>query len=143
MIGEWAMAKLNKEFMRNCDNTSHYPEDVQNEVHRDSVMYSGPLWKIRTALGAKTADKIIHFSRAYIPNSATFKDGLISTIASDKEYFNGKNKDVIIKAFAAHGITTDDDLQTVKAFKDMLRFEGLNNRNKRALESLKELENVK
>jgi Zn-dependent metalloprotease len=126
-IGEWAMAKLNRPYMRTMVNNSHYPEDVQNEVHRDSVMYSAPLWKIRKALGAEKADKIIHFSRYYMPSSnAKFSDGVLATIAADRKYYNGKNEEVIRKAFAEHGIKAKTS-ETVSEFTQLLKTRMLDN----------------
>lgn len=108
LIGEWVMAKLNKPYMRNCDNDSHYPEDIQNEPHRDSLMWSGPCWKLRREFGKEIADQLVHFSRYYINRRSKFVDGLQAILRVDEERFNGTHKEKIIEIFAKHGIIIND-----------------------------------
>lgn len=125
-IGEWAMAKLGKPYMRRLENTSRYPEDIVNEVHRDSPIYSGSLWDLRKAVGAKTADALAHYSRKYMPPSnAKFVDGLKATLAADRAHFAGRNEKAILDAFRAHGIVLKQEPQDLPAARSMLKARAL------------------
>lgn len=127
-IGEWAMAKLNKPFLRNLDNKNIYPKDIQNEVHADSEIYGGALWDLRKALGKQLADKIIHFSRNYLKGykNPKFADGLNSLLAADKEISGGKNSRIIVNSFLARGIKSNNSTVNGEIFKNMLKHEVLN-----------------
>lgn len=121
-LGEWAVAKLNRPYMRRVDNTDHYPENIQNEVHRDSTIYSGALWDLRKAIGAEHADRIIHFSRKYLPaGQAKFVDGLRATLAADRAEFRGLNEKAIVEAFRKHGIEIKDEPQSAAEARAMLK----------------------
>lgn len=142
MVGEWAVAKMNKPFIRNMDNKAHYPEDIQNEVHADSNIYGGALWDLRKALGAEISDKIIHFSRNYLKGikSQKFSDGVNSILAADKEFFKGANADKIKKVFEARGIKPKTQTSTSGPVIDAVKFEALNG-NKEAEKLLVDIEN--
>lgn len=144
MVGEWAVAKMNKPFIRNMDNKTHYPEDIQNEVHYDSNIYGGALWDLRKAAGAKATDKIVHFSRNYLKGikNQKFTDGLNSLLAADKEFFAGKNAETIKKIFAARGINYKPQVSSSGPIVDAVKFEALNG-NKEAQKLLVEIENNK
>lgn len=141
-VGEWAMAKINRPFIRNLENKSHYPEDIQNEVHADSNIYGGALWELRKALGAKVSDVIVHFSRNYMTGSACpdFKDGLKGLIAADCEYFRGIHSEQIKSIFAARGISEKSGPATAQQLDEKLKFDVMNG-DKGSENTLNELEN--
>lgn len=139
MVGEWAVAKMNRPFIRNMDNKTHYPEDIQNEVHYDSNIYGGGLWDLRKALGAEKTDKIVHYSRNYLKGikNQKFTDGVKALISADKEFCAGENAALIAKIFEARGIKIKSgDAQTAEA----LRFEAVNG-NREAAKMLSDIEN--
>jgi len=144
MVGEWAVAKLNRPFIRNMDNKAHYPEDIKNEVHHDSNIYGGALWDLRKAAGVKVTDKIVHFSRNYLKGikNQKFTDGLNSLLAADKEFFTGKNAETIKKIFAARGINYKPQTSSSGPIVEAVKFEALNG-NKEAQKLLVEIENNK
>ncbi len=142
MVGEWAVAKIDRPFIRNMDNKAHYPEDIQNEVHHDSNIYGGALWDLRKAAGKEVTDKIYHFSRNYLKGikSQKFTDGLNSLLAADKEFFAGKNNDTIKKIFEARGIKYKPQTSSSGPIVDAVKFEALNG-NKEAKKLLEDIEN--
>ena len=142
MVGEWAMAKMNKPFLRNMDNKTHYPEDIQNEVHYDSNIYGAGLWDLRKALGAEVTDKIMHFSRNYLKGikNQKFTDGVNALVAADKEFYRGINADKIKKVFEARGIKAKPLASTSAPVIDAVKFEALNG-NKEAEKLLVDIEN--
>ena len=129
-VGEWAMAKMHKPYIRTLVNKAHYPEDIHNEVHADSVIYSGALWDLRSALGPN-ADKIVHFSRNYLRgiSAPTFADGLNAILTADKEANRGIGADKIKKVFEARGIKAKQAPSTRSELRNSLEFESLNGNN--------------
>jgi|GEM_PF-2067283 len=138
VVGEWAMAKMNKPFIRNMDNKTHYPEDIQHEVHYDSNIYGGALWDLRKALGANITDKITHFSRNYLKGikNQKFTDGVNALIAADKELLRGLDVDTIKKVFEARGIK----IKSTEINNNALKFDALNG-DKDAKQMLEDIEN--
>ncbi len=136
-VGEWAVAKMNRPCIRDMENKTHYPEDIQNEVHYDSNIYGGGLWDLRKALGATVTDKITHFSRNYLKGikNQKFTDGVNALVAADKEFFNGANADVIKKTFEARGIKPK-----TASMLEALKFDALNG-NKEAAKMVSDIEN--
>lgn len=128
-VGEWAMAKMNKPYLRTMVNKSHYPEDIQHEVHRDSVIYAGALWDLRKELGARTTDKLVHFSRNYLKGNSNpkFTDGVKALMSADKECFRGINSDKIKRIFEARGIKmAAAAAATPVTLKQTLKYEVMN-----------------
>ncbi|MDD5090210.1 MAG: M36 family metallopeptidase [Candidatus Wallbacteria bacterium] len=107
-IGEWAVNKAGMEFLRSCINDTHYPEDVKNECHHDSLMFSAPLWEMRAAFGKQIADELAHYCRYKISNSSKFADGLAAILKVDEERFGGAHKDQIQAIFTNRGIMRND-----------------------------------
>jgi len=136
-VGEWAVKKMNRPYIRTCANKNHFPEDIQNEVHYDSSIYSGGLWDFRTAVGAAVTDKVIHNSRNYLKGikNQKFTDGVNALIAADKEFFGGANIDTIKKIYEARGIKpkTASNLEALK-------FDAING-NKEAAKMVSDIEN--
>ncbi|HNY12115.1 MAG TPA: M36 family metallopeptidase [Candidatus Wallbacteria bacterium] len=125
-VGEWAMAKLNRPYIRTLVNKTHYPEDIQNEVHADSNIYGGALWDLRKELGQSTSDKLIHFSRNYLKGKSNpkFTDGINALISADKEYFRGINASKIKAVFEARGIKLQSS-PTASELKAQLKYEAM------------------
>ncbi len=128
-LGEWAVAKMGKPFLRNVENTLHYPEDIHGEVHADGKIWGAVLWDIRKAVGKAVADKLIFRSHHYLKSGrATFMDAYNALIAADAEEFGGKNAEALHKVMAGRGIgaasyngavLTADDLGSMKKFMEV------------------------
>ena len=58
-VGEGFYLEDQNECVRNLDNNNKYPDDYINEVHEDSLIFSGSLWDLRNFLGKETTDKLI------------------------------------------------------------------------------------
>lgn len=142
VIGEWAMAKMNRPFIRNLENKAHYPESIQNEVHYDSNIYGGALWDLRKALGAAVTDKITHFSRYYLAGMSNqkFADGLKSLLSADREHFGGANAQTIISVFEKRGIRQNAFVNGAEDYAAALRFAALEG-DAKAAETLRDMEN--
>lgn len=120
--GEWLAAKIKKPYLRTLENSAHYPEDITDEVHLDSLILSGALWDLRKTAGAGVCDKLVHFSIYYLQAnpSAKFSDAVMALVASDREHFGGRYEGDIIKIMAARGITVSsgraDDIEKALKF---------------------------
>lgn len=144
LVGEWAMAKMNKPFLRNMENNYHYPENIQHEVHYDSIVYGGALWDLRKALGGEVSDKLVHFSRNYLKGikEQKFTDGINALIAADKEFNKGANEAKIKEVFAKRGMVVKADPSTREEVQSALKFESLNgDKEAQKLLNTMELEN--
>ena len=106
-LGEWSVAKMNRPYMRWLEDTVHYPEDIEGEVHADGKIWGCVCWDLLKEVGEKTASKLLHKCRYYLSYRSTFADGLRGVIEADKQLFGGSNEKKILKAFASRGITLD------------------------------------
>lgn len=106
-LGEWAVQKMNRPYMRSLVDTVHYPEDIENEVHADGKIWGCVCWDLLLEIGEKTASKILHKSRYYLAYRSTFIDGLKGVIEADAQLYGGKHKERILKAFAGRGIVLE------------------------------------
>lgn len=127
-VGEYAMNKMGKPYLRILTNTMHYPEAIEGEVHADGRIWGAILWDLRNALGAEIADKLIHKSFYYLKaGSPKFIDGFNAIMTSDKNVFEGKNADKIREVFNKRGVTkagdptvlTGDQLKSARLFSDV------------------------
>jgi len=122
-LGEYAVAKMGKPYLRIMTNSLHYPEDIEGEVHADGSIWGGVLWDVRAALGEKTSDKLIHSSFFYLKSgSPEFLDGANAIFTADKNLNNSENKEALAKVFQARGITTKSNYNgSVLDSKDLMR----------------------
>ena len=106
LVGEYAVAKMGRPFLRDLSNKLVYPDDIQNQVHADGRIWGGALWDIRQALGARTADLLIHKSFFYLSaGRPRFIDGYKALATADRNLNNGRNKEVLFRIMKARGIT--------------------------------------
>lgn len=104
-IGEYVVSKANRPYLRTLLNTAHYPEDIHNQTHTDSLIWSGALWDLRAVIGSD-CDLLLHKSFFFLKGDPMFIDGLMALLQADREYFQGKYQARIIAAFAKRGIST-------------------------------------
>ena len=128
-LGEWAVAKMGKPYLRTVENDLHYPEDIHGEVHADGKIWGAVLWDIRKAIGKKDADLLIYKSHFYLNGSRPkFIDGYNALVTADKNLFNGGHLEALEKIFVKRGIVaasyngavlTGEDLKRIKKFKEV------------------------
>ncbi len=105
-LGEWAVQKMGKPYLRHMENSLHYPEDIEGEVHADGEIWGATIWDLRKALGAAVSDILIHKSFFYLKaGSPKFIDGYNAILTADKNLNSGKNAEKITEVFKARGIT--------------------------------------
>lgn len=123
-LGEWAVQKMNRPYMRSLVDTVHYPEDIENEVHADGKIWGCVCWDLLLEIGEKAASKILHKSRYYLAYRSTFVDGLKGVIEADAQLYGGKHKERILKAFAGRGIVLEaatDKAETGMRFNELFQ----------------------
>lgn len=123
-IGEYVVSKMNRPHMRLLENTAHYPEDIKNEPHDDSLIWSGALWDLRKRCGAADVDRLVFRSFYYYKEDPTWFDGLAALLQADQEHFAGKLRQAIIEVFAGRGFSLDAvgtltprDIRAITAFE--------------------------
>ncbi len=75
--------------MRDLTNNLRYPGAIDHEVHDDSRMFSGSLWRLRTRIGAAINDTLAHFTKYAHPQ--TFFDYLTDLLEHDDDDGNLAN----------------------------------------------------
>lgn len=104
LMGEYAVAKLGRPYMRNLESTKHYPEDWDGEVHADGEIWAAACWDLRKALGREVADVLVHESRNYLGWWPKFVKGAAGAIKADQALFQGQHVAQIVQLFNARGI---------------------------------------
>jgi len=91
--------------LRRVDGTKRYPEDLASprEVHADGEIWSGALWDIRQALGARLADTIIIRAQFRFTPAISMPAAARETIATAALYGKPAQK-AVTAAFAARGL---------------------------------------
>ena len=91
--------------LRRVDGTKRYPEDLASprEVHADGEIWSGALWDIRQALGARLADTIIICAQFGFTPAISMPAAARQTIATAALYGKPAQK-AVTAAFAARGL---------------------------------------
>ena len=128
LLGEWAVAKMGKPYLRILENDLHYPQDIQGEVHADGKIWGAVLWDIRKALGKNVSDTLIYKSHSYLNGSRPkFIDGYNALVTADKNVFEGKHLAELEAVFAKRGIVaasyngavlTAEDVKNIKKFNE-------------------------
>jgi Zn-dependent metalloprotease len=106
-VGTWDATSYSTDdppCLRRLDSKKKYPKDLDGEVHDDGEIWSACLWEIRTALGARAADKLVIASHPLLSPDATFADGANALITTDSQLNAGKNKALIKSVFVKRGI---------------------------------------
>jgi hypothetical protein len=109
LVGENLFRDGSGAVLRNLDNSLVWPADARGEVHADGEIFAGALWNLRQSLGSEVSDALIHFARAFGPqtfdayaNAVLLEDDLLF---GDGQASNGSpHRVAILAAFARHGI---------------------------------------
>ncbi len=107
LVGEWDATSYNAgppPFLRRCDNTKHYPEDIDGEVHDDGEIISAAWWDLRNLVGPTVGDKLVIEGMFYTGTSATFQDYADGIVAADQALYAGAHMGYIFQAFGGRGI---------------------------------------
>ncbi|MBI3890806.1 MAG: pre-peptidase C-terminal domain-containing protein [Candidatus Wallbacteria bacterium] len=90
--------------LRRLDSTKHYPEGLQNEVHKDGEIWSACLWQLRGAVGMQQALRLVLESHFHVPSNGTFADGANAIQQADQALNAGANATAIRQIFINRGI---------------------------------------
>jgi Zn-dependent metalloprotease len=82
----------------------HYPGDVRGEVHADGEIWSQALWDIRTALGARDADRVIIAAQFHFAPGTTFAAAARTTVDTAQDMVGAVGAGKVRAAFAARGL---------------------------------------
>jgi hypothetical protein len=104
---------LQRRYLRSVGTEMRYPEQFSGKgFHVDGQIFSGALWKLRSDLGAETADALIH--QAQLAQSRTIFEFYLElqAIAEDQDDGNpftaSPYESAIREAFRSHGIGSRD-----------------------------------
>ncbi|MGH3312435.1 MAG: M4 family metallopeptidase [Streptomyces sp.] len=89
--------------LRRTDSDKVYGDKV-GQVHRDGEIWSRALSDIRSALGARTADRIIVNAQFGFAPGTSFKDAALTTVATARDMYGEQAADAVHRAFAARQI---------------------------------------
>ncbi|MBI3892817.1 MAG: M36 family metallopeptidase, partial [Candidatus Wallbacteria bacterium] len=116
VVGDWVstgISSANPPAIRRLDSPKHYPEDIQDEVHKDGEIWSACLWQLRGALGAQQTLKLVLESHFHVPPDGSFADGANALLQADQALNAGFNAAIVRKIFTDRGIfggtTVSDD----------------------------------
>jgi len=108
-VGEWDSSAYSEDgYLRTLANRKVFPQDLTQSIHEDGEIWGGVLWDLRKELGKEAADSLIFHSLSFLPEKATFKDGLIAILSVDETRFKGKYKAKIQRNFFRRGIKVAD-----------------------------------
>lgn len=89
--------------LRRTDSDKVYADRI-GEVHADGEIWSRALNDIRTALGARTADRIIVNAQFSFAPDTSFTDAALTTVATARSMYGDKAAMTVRQAFAARQI---------------------------------------
>ena len=90
--------------LRTLAEGKHYPEDVRGEVHADGEIWSQALWQIRTALGARVADRVIVNAQFGFAPDTSFRAAAEQTVSTARSMAGNAAANAVRDAFAARGL---------------------------------------
>ena len=98
-IGEFAVAQLGQEYLRDLRSQKTYDDFTETDVHIDGEIWGSTCWKIQETLGRHTVDLLIYESLWYLPENATFIDAYEAIIQADTMLFNGEHLEELEQVF--------------------------------------------
>ncbi|MCK5686215.1 two-component system regulatory protein YycI [bacterium] len=109
-LGEYVCAKIDRPNIRDMENDTHYPEDIQNEVHHDGKIWGAALWDIRQEIGQEDADQVLHQYKFFLPKyNGKFVGARQAVLKAEKSLYNGKYAEIIENILDARGILAPVD----------------------------------
>ncbi len=112
-IGNGAMQeRTGMKYLRTLDNEFVFPKDFTGvKFHSDGQMFSGALWDLRKAVGAKLVDQMVHEAR--LAQAKTVSEFMLELLVIDEKtddkdpWTASKNNEAIWKAFQKHGLVSN------------------------------------
>ena len=86
------------------DTDLRYPGDLDGRVHHDGMIWSRALWDIRTALGDRTANRIIINAQFGFAPDTSFAAAATTTVQTAQAMYGAKAAKAVTTAFQARGI---------------------------------------
>jgi Zn-dependent metalloprotease len=106
LIGNGGLFLSGQTYMRTCENTLQYPDDMTGEGHFDGQILAGAWWDFRQLEGAAVSETLAHFAKYGFPYSFPeyFWEGLYAD-DDDFNLYNGTpHSGSLFEAFDGHGI---------------------------------------
>lgn len=107
-VGDWdgtAYSMLTPKCLRRVDVVKHWPENEENEVHDDGEFWSAALWRIRTQLGANTADRLAIETHFLLGTSASYFTASSALLMADQNLNMGVNQTFLRRNFIQNGLS--------------------------------------
>lgn len=90
---------------RALDNDFVWPQDEFGRIHHDGMFWSGPMWRIREALGTNVTLRLLMESIQVLPEDlSSFEQLARAVLQADASLYGGHHEDLVRSAFAKHGI---------------------------------------
>jgi len=90
--------------LRRMDSNKKYPKDIKGEEHSDGEIWSACLWQLRTALGRRTAERLVIAHHFLLNRKAGFQDAAEALVIADEQLYEGRHKEKIRDIFIQRGI---------------------------------------
>lgn len=89
---------------RNLDNNTFRWTDYMG-AHWNGQVIGGACWDLRQAVGQSVTDNLVFKALQITPRARNFVDYLKNILLADNSIYSGNNRNQILAAFSAHGIT--------------------------------------
>ncbi len=120
-IADWDAVEYSPEFP-NCrtrvDRQRHYPEDLENEPHRDGEIWSSTLWQIYQVLGRELTNLLVLESNYLLSPAADFREAANAVLEVDTALYGGMHVPFLRQTFQGRGILSSQDNASVPLFSD-------------------------
>jgi len=116
-VAEFAGAVLGSRSpcLRSLENRNQYPRDLFGEEHLDSLIWSGTLWDIRSALGADRADRVVLRTLQTLTSMAELPDAAVAVWAAAQNLYGTQAHDQVGAILENRGIFTWEGLSAFLA----------------------------
>jgi len=116
-IGEFAGPIFGSRFLylRTMRNGNLFPRDLFDEIHQTSLIWSGALWDVRSALGPERADVIALGGLLSLSGNADFFIAGLATIQAAEVLFGRAVRDQVFAVMRQRGITSLEGLSAFLA----------------------------
>jgi Zn-dependent metalloprotease len=109
-VGDWDATSYdnrNPPCLRRLDESKHFPEFTQGEVHADGEMWSAALFRARNELGSDVMDTLVLESHFALSTNESFFSAADAIIAADEALFAGQHVEALLRSFIEQGISRE------------------------------------
>lgn len=103
-IGEYVVGERGTPYLRHLRHEKTYQDFTGFDVHIDGEIWGITCWKIREALGARVANRLVYDSLWFLPANATFPDAAEGLLQADVNLFGGEHLAELEAVFAEQSI---------------------------------------